>query len=127
MSEQLNPAGRERWIILGAGFTVLTLAGVIIAHNDATNPWGIYMERYTDDGECLDGTPYDPDMGASLALSEIEGQKIITVTGMDPSSTDPSELHLVAAETGYFSLELRPADYLTGGVLADRCGYTDGY
>ena len=74
-----------------------------------------FENEFTGKGDCLDGTPFDPDEGATLNVNKNRGgQDIISVLPRDANSYSPSVLFFTA-DDGHINF----ADKQTGTFLVD--------
>jgi hypothetical protein len=126
MSERAGLIYRNRYPLSVAGAVVLLAGGLGVAHVISTEPGRAYENQYTSDGGCLDKTAYDTDAGAGVLYFDASGQEILTVVPEAANNVQPSVLNFMVNKTGFFSVELTPADHQTAGVLVDKCGLTGG-
>ena len=98
---------------LSAGAVLLGSVGYQLA-SQPNSPRQTYEKHFTDKGDCLDGTPYDPSNGAVMNVNKEHGQDILSVLPQAANSYTPSVL-LFTAKDGHINF----ADHQTGGFLVE--------
>jgi len=100
------------------GVVVIAAAGITVVYKAGhTSPEAVYENGFTDDGKCLDQTPYDPSEGAMVNLnhSNKADADILSVVPLQANFLTPAVLFFTV-DGGQINF----ADYRTGGLLVDR-------
>lgn len=95
--------------------------GVFIANTMPADLQHEYTLQYTDEGQCLNDSIFDPDNGATASVDEIAGQKILTVEAEEHDVQLPETLSFLIHRSDILGIELAPYDNPTNMVLADNC------
>lgn len=108
-----NPESRRRYaragISAGVGFlgaSMIIAAGTAIPKLVNPDPVSEFADRYTQQGDCLDGTAYDPDNQARINV--VDGELYVA----------PSDPNLV---TLWLGSDLAPGDDATTAALGEYC------
>lgn len=111
---------------LGASALFVAVAGTCA---ERTDPEHAYRTASTENGNCLDGSPYDPEEGALINTHRIDEADALAVMPRDANSHRPSVLFLIINNNGISQPSLSPLDFATGGFLANAgCPkQSDGY
>lgn len=121
-SRPLHELSRPELIVVAAagGFAVGVVAGLVmgeISWLDDENSYKVkYTVTYTDNG-CLTDSPFDPDMGADLAVRSVEGDSVVTVLPDYSSAYEPSQLNFKVNPEG----ELVGSDDSTANFIVKHC------
>jgi hypothetical protein len=106
----------HRNVLVGSTATLMLAAGLaILTHESDVSPISAYAGAFTDDGDCLDQTPYDTSEGADLLEHRVEGVDVLTVVPQAANSLRPAVLNFVLAENGEIH---HVGDYQTGEFLS---------
>lgn len=76
-------------------------------------PQNQYSKNFTDEGKCLDGTPYDGDNYAMIEHTELNGTEVVKVTPQDANNLGPSVLYITETDNGWYGF----GDNQTGAFL----------
>ena len=123
LGERVADSDKEKLFVkLVIPFSALALAcgTLMIKHESTYAAQPTFTSKYTEPGECLADTPYDPTNGASMHIDQVNGSWVLSVTPRDANAHNPAVLFFSAREHLFSDADLAPADYATGKLLFDQ-------
>lgn len=103
------------------------MAFVLLANrHEADDAGSLFISQYTDNGGCLNDTPYDPDKGATVLESSSSEQDILTIIPEHAGLYSSKLLTFMVVKDAAHGLRLQAAGSGTASVLAGTCGPHSG-
>lgn len=114
----------KRGTAIGLGLVVAAAVlffGLALTSIALSDPARAFEQGYTQPGQCLAGTPFDPDKGAMMHEDTVNGIHVFVVIPVSANSYRPSAL-MFATERHAMSASLYPSDNVTEQFLTRaRC------